>query len=62
MTKTYKKKDENTLIVTCVENSTKIIEESRDEIQSQLNRLELEKSEIQKRIDEAQVKITILDA
>lgn len=61
MKETYKKKDENILEVTRVENQTKIIEESRDDIQTQIDRLELDKNELQKRIDKAKTKIAMLD-
>ena len=61
MSETYKKIDENTIEVTRILNKTTIIEESRDELRSSLNRLELQKLEIQKQIDKVQTKIAILD-
>ena len=61
MVESYEKKDENTLVVTNVENITKITEETREEIQTQLERLEFSKSEIQKQIDRVKTKIAILE-
>jgi K+/H+ antiporter YhaU regulatory subunit KhtT len=61
MSETYKKIDENTIEVTRILNKTTIIEESRDELRSSLNRLELQKLEIQKQIDKVQTKIAVLD-
>jgi len=62
MSKTYKKKDENTLEATHIIDETHITEESRTEIQTRLDHLEFDKTELQKKIDEEKVKIAILDA
>jgi len=62
MSETYQKKDKDSIIITRIENNTNIIEESREEIQTQLARLELNKSEIQKQIDKATSKIALLDS
>ena len=61
MTETYAKKDKDILTVTKVVNETHITEENRVEIQTRMDRLELEKIEIQKKIDTEKNKITILD-
>ena len=61
MVKTYKKKDKNTLEVIRTINETHITEESRAEIQTKLDHLELDKSELQKKIDVLKDKIAVLD-
>lgn len=62
---TYEKKNENILIVTRNTNSTHIFEESRAEIQTQLEHLELDKikleTDLEKKIDVLRAKIAILD-
>ena len=62
MIETYKKKDANTLTVTHTVDETHITEEGRAEIQTELDHLELNKSELQKEIDVLKDKITVLDA
>jgi len=65
MSETYERKDEDTLIVTRNSNSTHIFEESRAEIQTQLDHLKLDKEKMeidfQKKIDELENKIAVLD-
>lgn len=61
MSETYKKKDENTLMVTNIVNETHIIEEDRAEIQTQIDHLEIDKFELEKKIDKLKDKITILN-
>ena len=61
MTETYKKKDANTLTVTRTVDETHITEEGRAEIQTELDHLELDKSELQKKIDVLKDKIAVLD-
>lgn len=61
MTITYKKKDINTLTVTTTVDEVHVVEEDRAEIQTQLDHLELDKIEIQKKIDAEKAKIAILD-
>ncbi len=58
----YKKKDKDTLTVTRTTEETHITEEDRAEIQTQIDHLELDKSELQKRFDELKAKIAVLDA
>lgn len=62
MSKIYKKKDENTLIITRTVNETHIIEETRTEIQTQIDHAEFDKSELLKKIDTLTAKIAILDS
>ena len=66
MTETYKKKDDNTLMVTRTTDETHITEEGRAEIQTQLDHAELDMTRLvadqQKKIDELKAKIAILDA
>ena len=62
MAKIYKKKDKDTLEVTDTVNETHITEESRVNIQTKLDHLELDKSKIQLEIDGLKTKIAILDA
>ena len=61
MTVTYIKKDDNTLMVTKVTNETHITEEDRAEIQTKIDHLELNKSELQKEIELLKEKIAVLD-
>lgn len=61
MTVTYIKKDDNTLTVTKVTNETHITEEDRAEIQTKIDHLELNKSELQKEIELLKEKIAVLD-
>lgn len=61
MTETYKKKDVNTLTVTRTTDETHITEEGRTEIKTELDHLELDKSELQKKIDVLKDKIVVLD-
>jgi len=61
MAEIYKKKDANTLTVTQTVDETHITEEDRAEIQTKLDHLELDKSELQKKIDVLKNKITVLD-
>ena len=62
MTETYKKIDKDTLEVTRIANETHITEEDRAEIQTQIDHLEIDKVEIQKKIEALKEKIAILDA
>ena len=62
MAKTYGKKDKDTLTVTNIITETHIIEEDRAEIQTRINHLEIDKGELQKKIDDEKAKIAILDA
>ena len=66
MTETYKKKDEDTLTVTRTTNETRIVEEDRAEIQTQLDHLELDEAQsvidFQVKIDILKAKIAILDS
>ena len=61
MTETYVKKDKNTLTVTRTTDETHITEEDRAEIQTKLDHLELDKSELQKKINILKDKIVVLD-
>ncbi len=61
MAETYEKKDKDTLTVTRIVSETHITEEDRAEIQTQVDHLELGKTELQKKIDELKTKIAILD-
>ena len=61
MTDTYAKKDVNTLTVTNTTNETHVTEEDRAEIQTKIDHLELDKSELQKKIDIEIAKIATLD-
>ena len=61
MSETYKKKDANTLTVTRIVDETHITEEDRAEIQTKLDHLELDKSELQKEIDVLKKKIVVLN-
>lgn len=65
MTKTYKKKNDNTLTVTNTTTETHITEEDRAEIQTKIDHLELDKArqlaDTQKKIDELKAKIAVLD-
>lgn len=61
MAETYIKKDVNTLTVTKTTNEIHVTEESRAEIQTRLDHLELDKSEMQKDIDELKARIAALD-
>lgn len=61
MAETYAKKDENTLTVTRKVNEAHITEEDRAEIQTQIDHLELDKIELQKKIDALKAKIAILN-
>lgn len=58
---TYTKKDKDTLTVTRITNETHITEEDRAEIQTQIDHLEFDKIELQKKIDGLKTKIAILD-
>ena len=66
MVKIYKKKDKNTLEVTDTINETHITEESRAEIQTQLDHLELEAAQsaidYRVRIDDLKIKLAVLDS
>lgn len=62
MTKIYKKKNKNTLEITDTVNETHITEESRADIQTKLDHLELDKARIQLEIDSVKAKLTILDS
>ncbi len=65
MTKTYAKKDKDTLTVTTIADETHIVEEDRAEIQTELDHLELEAAQsaidFQTKIDALKAKIAILD-
>lgn len=61
MSVTYEKKDKNTLIVTRTTDETHITEEDRAEIQTEIDHLELDKVELEKKIDVLKDKIAILD-
>ena len=61
MAETYKKKDANTLTITRTTDETHITEESRTEIQTKLDHLEFDKSELQKKINVLKDKIVVLD-
>ena len=61
MSETYKKKDANTLTVTRTVDETHITEEDRAEIKTELDHLELDKSELQKKINVLKDKIVVLD-
>ena len=65
MSETYKKKNKNTLTVTRTTDETRITEEDRAEIQTQLDHAELDMSRLvvdqQKKIDGLKAKIAILD-
>lgn len=61
MAETFVKKDKDTLTVTKVTNETHITEENRAEIQTRIDHLEIDKSELQKKIDVEKNKIAILD-
>lgn len=66
MTKTYKKKDDNTLTVTRTTDETHITEEDRAEIQTQLDHAELDmvksQADWQKKVNELKAKIAVLDS
>ncbi len=62
MTETYNKKDKDTLTVTRITSETHITEEGRAEIQTQIDHLELDKIELQKKIDGLKGKIAVLDS
>jgi len=57
----YEKKDKNTLIITHTTDETHITEENRAEIQTKIDHLELNKSELEKKIDVLKDKIAILN-
>ena len=59
---TYKKKDKNTLVITRITNETHITEEDRAEIQTEIDHLELDIIEFEKKIDTLKEKIAVLDA
>ena len=61
MVETYKKKDVNTLAVTRTTDETHITEETRAEIQTKIDHLELDKSELKTEIDVLKDKIAVLD-
>ena len=58
---TYRKIDNNTLEITRNDTDIRIFEESRVEIQTQIDHLKLDKSAILEKIDALEVLITILD-
>lgn len=60
--KTYEKKTKDILKVTDTINEFHETEETRAEIQTKIDHLELDKVELQKEIDKQQVKIVILDS
>lgn len=61
MAETYEKKDKNTLTVTRTVDETHITEEDRAEIQMEIDHFEIDKVELQKKIDALKAKIAILD-
>ena len=61
MAETYEKKDKDTLTVTRKVNETHITEEDRAEIQTEIDHFEIDKVELQKKIDERKAKIATLD-
>jgi len=61
MTVAFEKKDANTLIVTHTVSETHISEESRAEIQTKIDHMELDKAKIQIEIELLKAKIAILD-
>ena len=61
MAETYIKKDKDTLTVTNTINETHLTEENRAKIQTQLDHFELDKSELQKKIDVLKDKIAVLN-
>lgn len=60
--KIYEKKTKDILKVTDAINEFHETEETRAEIQTKIDHLELDKVELQKEIDEQKIKIAILDA
>jgi len=61
MSTTYTKKNKNILTATTITNETHIVEEDRAEIQTEIDHLEIDKVELQKKIDIEKAKIAILD-
>ena len=61
MTTTYEKIDDNTLKVTRNDTDIHTFEESRVEIQTQIDHLQLDKSVISEKIDALEAKVAILD-
>jgi len=61
MSITCVKKDKDTLTVTHIITETHITEEYRAEIQTKIDHFEIDKTELQKKIDELKAKIAILD-
>lgn len=60
MSKTYKKKDKDTLEVTSTQEPT-VTTEDRAEIQTQVDHWEQDLVDIQEKINDANVKLTVFD-
>ncbi len=61
MPEIYEKKDKDTLTVTRTVDETHVTEEGRAEIQTEIDHFEIDKVNLQKKIDGLKAKIAILD-